>query len=114
MLANVEEVITPKEMEYAKHVYHLYVIRIKRRDVLQAYLKEKGIETGLHYPIPLHLQKAYQYLGHKEGDFPVAEQLAKETLSLPIYPELTESQIEYVAQQIKTFFKREDHAPSNR
>jgi len=92
---------TPYEGEYARHVFHLYVIRTKRRDEVYKFLQEKGIACGIHYPFPLHLQKAYRYLGYKEGDFPVAEECAKEVLSLPIYPELKRTQIEYIAETLK-------------
>jgi len=105
-LEDVDEAVTPSEAEYAKHVYHLYVIRTRRRDELQEWLKSKGIGAGLHYPIPLHLQKAYENLGHKEGDFPVAEECAKQILSLPMFPELTREEIEKVVSEIKTFFAR--------
>jgi len=90
---------------YVKHVYHLYVIRAKKRDELQQFLKENGIYTGLHYPIPLHLTQAYAHHGCKKGAFPVAEKLADEILSLPMYPELSREQIEYVYQKIKAFYK---------
>jgi len=106
LLKNIDEIITPFEAEYVRHIYYLYVIRTKKRDKLQEYLKSKGIGTGLHYPIPLHLQKAYKYLGYKEGDFPIAEKVAREGLSLPMFPELTEEQIEKVAREIKAFFAR--------
>ena len=106
LLKDVDGVVTPFEAEYGKHVYHLYVIRIDRRDELQEYLKSKGIGTGLHYPIPLHLQKAYEYLGYKEGDFPVAEECTKQILSLPMFPELTQEEIEKVVSEIKTFLTR--------
>lgn len=106
LLEDVKEVMTPKEMEWAKHVYHLYVIRARERSELQTFLKEKGIETGLHYPIPLHLQPAFKHLGYREGDFPVAEQCAKEILSLPMYPELSEDQIRYVVDSIKQFYAK--------
>jgi len=109
-LKDIEEVITPTEMHGIKHVYHLYVVRAKERDKLQEYLKENGIGTGLHYPIPLHLQRAYAHLGYKKGDFPVAERLADEILSLPIYPELSEEQIEYVCQKIKDFYRTKHHS----
>jgi dTDP-4-amino-4,6-dideoxygalactose transaminase len=69
------------------------------------HLEQQGIGTGLHYPVPLHLQKCYASLGHKEGDFPNAEAAARECLSLPIYPELSEAQVEHVAGKIKAFFK---------
>jgi dTDP-4-amino-4,6-dideoxygalactose transaminase len=84
-------------------VYHLYVILVDDRDGLSKYLNEKGVGTGLHYPVPLHLQKAYAAMGYKQGDFPVTESVAKRLLSLPMFPELTKAQIEYVAQNIKDF-----------
>ncbi len=106
LLEDMDEVVMPLEAEDAKHVYHLYVIRTERRDELQQWLKSKGIGTGLHYPIPLHLQRAYEYLGYKEGDFPVAEECAKQILSLPMFPELTREEIEKVVSEIKRFFAR--------
>lgn len=96
-------VTTPKEAEYAKHVYHLYVIRVKNRDELQTFLKEKGISTGIHYPTPLHLQPAYQNL--KEGNFTIAENISKEVLSLPMFPELSQKQIEYINKTIREGLK---------
>jgi len=104
-LKDVEQVIVPEEMDGAKHVYHLYVIRAKDRDLLQKCLRENGIASGLHYPVPLHLTEAFSYLGYKKGDFPVAEGLADGILSLPMYPELTEEQIDYVCEEIKDFYK---------
>lgn len=104
-LGEIEQVIPPSELEGVKHGYHLYVIRVKDRDKLKLFLEENEIGTGLHYPIPLHLTQAYSYLGYKKGDFPVAEKLADEILSLPMYPELTEEQIEYVCEKIKAFYK---------
>ena len=95
-------VMTPKEMDYAKHVYHLYVIRTEKRDELQDILKESGIATGRHYPVPLHLQPAYKYLGYEEGDFPVTEELAREGLSLPMFAELTEEEIARIAQTVRS------------
>lgn len=97
-------IIIPKMPTDSSHVFHLYVIRYKKRDNLAKYLNSKGISTGLHYPVPIHLQKAYNQLGYKKGDFPIAEKLASEILSLPMYPELTNSQIEYIGEQIKRFF----------
>lgn len=104
LLQSLQGIVTPKEMSYAKHVYHLYVIRTLQRNALQKHLESKGISTGLHYPVPLHLQKVFKGLGYKEGDFPVTEKLASEILSLPMYPELTNEQIEYVARCIRGFF----------
>ncbi len=100
LFQEVEGIVVPREMPYAKHVYHLYVIRVKEREKLQHYLNENGIASGFHYKYPLHLQKAYQHLGYSEGDFPVTEKVMKEIISLPMYPELTEEQIEYVAHHV--------------
>jgi dTDP-4-amino-4,6-dideoxygalactose transaminase len=98
------EVIPPHCPDYIKHVYHLYIIRTKERDGLQKYLGERGIQTSLHYPQPLHLQKAYSYLNHKEGDFPTAESGCTEILSLPMYPELKDEQVKYVCETVKSYF----------
>ena len=103
-LSGIDGISTPDEMAYAKHVYHLYVISAKNRDKLQKHLQNKGIATGLHYPVPLHLQKVFNNLGYKKGDFPIAEKFADEMLSLPMYPELTEEQIQYVCDSIKEFY----------
>jgi dTDP-4-amino-4,6-dideoxygalactose transaminase len=104
LLSNGDSLVTPFEPSWTKAVYHLYIIRTKKRDKLQKYLTENGIGTGLHYPIPLHLQKAYSHLGYVEGDFPVTEKVASEILSLPMFPQLTGSQQEFVASKIKEFF----------
>ncbi len=96
-------VVTPVEMPYAKHVYHLYVIQCDDREGLQKHLAEKGIDTGLHYPVPLHLQVAYESLGYKKGDFPVSERLAGRILSLPMYPDMGFEAVEYVAAAVKEF-----------
>jgi dTDP-4-amino-4,6-dideoxygalactose transaminase len=93
-------VIAPAEMPYARHVYHLYVIQADDRETLRRQLAEQDIETGLHYPIPLHLQEAYRSLGYRRGDFPVAERLAERALSLPMYPDLTFEAVEHVASPI--------------
>jgi len=106
LLSNVPQVILPEEKPYAKHVYHLFVIRVPDRDKLSKHLNEKGIGTGLHYPMPLHVQKAYQYLGYKRGDFPVAEKCCSEILSLPIFPEMTDDQIQYVADTIHGYYRK--------
>lgn len=107
LLRGVEAVITPPIMEYATPVYSLYTIRARDRDRLQAYLRERGIMTGVYYPIPLHLQPAYQYLGYKEHDFSVAETAAREVLSLPVYPELHEDEISRVVEGIREFYRQE-------
>jgi dTDP-4-amino-4,6-dideoxygalactose transaminase len=98
-------IIVPFEPSWSKAVYHLYIIRTKRRDDLQRYLSENGIGTGLHYPIPLHLQGAYQRAGWTSGIYPVTEKVAKEILSLPMFPQLTEQQILYVTDKIKQFLE---------
>ncbi|MEA1964054.1 MAG: DegT/DnrJ/EryC1/StrS family aminotransferase [Candidatus Aerophobetes bacterium] len=92
-----------------RHIYHQYVIRVKKglRDALQNFLKENGIGTAIYYPLPLHLQECFRYLGYKSGDFPVAEKISEEVLSLPIYPELTRKMQDYVVDKIKEFFKKE-------
>ncbi len=104
-LRGVGDLILPSEMPYAKHVYHLYVIQTTQRDALQKYLSEQGIGTGLHYPIPLHLQKCFAHLGYRKGDFPASEQLADRCLSLPMFAELTPEQIDTVTDAIKRFFR---------
>jgi dTDP-4-amino-4,6-dideoxygalactose transaminase len=105
-LNNQDGVITPHEPSWAKAVYHLYVIRHQKRDGLQKYLSEKGIATGIHYPIPIHLQNAYSHLGYREGRFPVSEKVSKEILSLPMYPELTADQQEYIVEKISEFLSK--------
>jgi dTDP-4-amino-4,6-dideoxygalactose transaminase len=89
-------VVLPTEMPYARHVYHVYGIFVKNRDSVARKLQEAGIGTNAHYPNPIHLQPCYAELGHKRGDFPNAERLADEELSLPMYPELTDEQVEQV------------------
>jgi dTDP-4-amino-4,6-dideoxygalactose transaminase len=103
---NLDGVVSPHEPSWSKAVYHLYVIRHPKRHELQKYLAEKGVATGIHYPIPIHLQNAYKHLGYKKGDFPVAEKLASEILSLPMYPELTAEQQQYIVETIKKFISR--------
>jgi len=96
----------PKEAAYAQSAWHLYVVRHPRRDELKKHLDANHIGCALHYPLPLHLQKAYAHLGYKPGDFPVSEQASRECISLPIYPELTDAQIQRVADEIKLFFRK--------
>ena len=100
-LEKMDDIIKPFEPEWVRSVYHLYVIRAKEREQLQKHLSEKHIATGLHYPLPLHLQKAYADLGYKKGDFPITEKVTSEILSLPMYPGLTESQQKRVAECFK-------------
>jgi dTDP-4-amino-4,6-dideoxygalactose transaminase len=105
LLAGSDDCVAiPYEPPWAKAVYHLYVIRTQDRDQLQAHLSDFGIGTGIHYPIPLHLQKAFERLGYREGDFPISENAAREVLSLPMYPQIKfESQTE-VTRQVTAFF----------
>jgi dTDP-4-amino-4,6-dideoxygalactose transaminase len=93
----------PLEAAGAESVYHCYVVRHPQRDRLREYLEQRGVGSALHYPVPLHLQKCFAELGYQAGDFPVAERAARECLSLPIYPELTGAQVEYVAAMISEF-----------
>ena len=102
LLSNIDGIIPPYEADYAKHVYHLYVIRVGERDILREELKSEGVATGIHYPIPLHLQPAYKYLGYKEGDFPVTEGCSQKILSLPMYAELSGEQINEIVYSIKS------------
>lgn len=104
-LADIAEVQTPVEAEYARHVYHLYVIRAERRDELQRHLDSRRIRTGLHYPVPLHLQTAYRSLGLGPGSLPVTERAAREILSLPMFPGLTQTQVGVVADAIREFYR---------
>ena len=99
-------VVCPTEKEDCSHVYHLFVIRTKRRDGLQSFLKGKGVDTLIHYPIPIHLQKAYKALGYQRGDFPITENCSREILSLPFFPELIEERMGEVAEGIKGYFNK--------
>jgi len=103
--AGLDGITTPYIQDSNVSVFNQYVIRAKKRDKLREYLKEKGIGTELYYPLPLHLQKCFKYLGYKRGDFPVSEKAAKQTLALPIYPELKKSEIDYVVSTIKDFYR---------
>lgn len=88
-----------------RHIYNQYVIRISRRDALKAFLQEKGVSTEVYYPVPMHLQECFAFLGHKAGEFPESESAAKETLALPIYPELTDEAANYVVSCVVEFFR---------
>ncbi|MCX5899980.1 MAG: DegT/DnrJ/EryC1/StrS family aminotransferase [Proteobacteria bacterium] len=103
LLEGIPGIVLPHEAGYAQHVYHIYAMRNSRRDELMTALGDKGIATGIHYPVPLHLTGAYQHLGYKEGSFPVSERIARELVSLPMFPELNKEQIEYVVAGIKEF-----------
>lgn len=99
-------VTTPETPADRKHIFHQYTIRTERRDDLLNYLKAAGIPSAIYYPVPLHLQKAYQNLGYKHGDFPVAEKLSTDVLSLPMHPHLKEEEVEFVASRIREFCGR--------
>ena len=100
-LKGIKGLILPSEADYAYHVYHIFAIRAKSRDSLVKFLAKKDIGVLIHYPIPLHLQEVYKSLGYQKGDFPVAEAVAKEVISLPLYPHLKAEQIRFVAKTIK-------------
>jgi len=100
-LRGIEGVVTPAQAAGARHVYHIYAIRVLDRDEVMRLLVEKGIGCGIHYPVPIHLQEAYRDLGYKLGDFPIAERSATEFVSLPMFPELTSAQLEAVVQGVK-------------
>jgi len=106
LLANCDAVVAPHEPEWSRAVYHLYVIRTGDRDAMIQHLKEAGIGTGIHYPIPLHLQKAYESMNYKPGDFPVAEQVAAEIISLPMYPHLRALDQARVAGEVQAFAEK--------
>lgn len=104
LLSGISQVAAPKERAGTKHSWHLYVIRARQRDALRQYLKEQGVETQIHYPTPLPLLPAYQHLGKSAKDYPVASAYQAEILSLPIYPEISSEEIEFVAGCIKKFY----------
>lgn len=97
----------PKRRADVKHVFHLYMVRAERRNELLAYLHRRGVEAKVHYPIPVHLQKAAAYLGYKEGDFPVAEEDSRTIITLPAHQYLTPDQIDYTIEQIRSFYLNE-------
>ena len=100
-----KNLVLPKELPNCKHTYHVYAIKSGQRDKLQEFLKEQGVTTLMHYPVPIHLEEVYKYLGYKKGDFPNAELAASGVLSLPMYPELKTEEIEYIVKKIAEFFK---------
>lgn len=103
-LKNIGDLVLPSVAKDATHVYHIYMVRTKHRDALQKFLAENGIGTLIHYPVPPHLQNAYQHLGYSKGDFPIAEEIADNCLSLPLWPGMTDSQIGIIQKRIKEYF----------
>ena len=96
--------VTLPQVRTSRHIFNQYVIRVPRRDELQNFLKAQDIGTEVYYPVPMHLQECFAYLGHKNGDFPESERAAKETLALPVYPELNDAQARYIVETIKRFY----------
>ncbi len=105
-LAGLDELVTPPVAEGNESIYNQYTVRVRggRRDELQAHLKARGVGSAVYYPVPLHLQECFAYLGHREGDFPESERACREVLSLPVFPELTEAQLAWVVDSIRAFF----------
>lgn len=101
-----EQIVTPYEEEFNHHVFHQYTIRVQKRDELQAYLKEQGVETMVYYPKPLHLQPVFAELGYREGDLPETEKATQEAISLPMFPELKTEQQQYVVEKIREFYQK--------
>ena len=101
LLSESDGIVPPKEASYAYHVYHIYAVRIPKRQAVMAHLENRGIRCGIHYPIPVHLTDAYRSLKLGEGTFPVSERCANEVLSLPMFPELTQGQISRIAEELK-------------
>jgi len=108
-----DSIVVPVEAPWTKGVYHLYVVRVQDREAFQGALAEAGIGTGIHYPIPLHLQKAYENLNYKKGDFPVTERVAAEIVSLPMFPQLSESQRSEVANKVLEFCASKVSTPNS-
>ncbi len=104
-LQNIKEIVLPAEMDDAKHVYHLFVIRVPDREPITKFLNDQGIYTGIHYPIPCHLQKAYEDLDYKVGNFPISEGYADNLLSLPMSEQLSDDEVRYVCQAVREFYQ---------
>jgi dTDP-4-amino-4,6-dideoxygalactose transaminase len=102
LLADIDGIQVPREAEYAKHIYHIYSVRVADRNAVMKRLGDLKIGCGIHYPVPVHLQKAYANLGYKLGDFPVSEACASTFLSLPMFPEITDEQIQTVVSRFRS------------
>ena len=105
MRRNLDRLSSSTSTFSSRHIFNQYVIRVPRRDELQVFLKEKSVGTEVYYPLPLHLQECFAYLGHRSGDLPESERAAKETLAIPVYPELSDDQARYVVDSIETFYR---------
>src|SRR5678815_1470235 len=109
---NVRGVLTPKEAAQRKHVYHLYVLRVRNRDRILKQLADRGVNCAIHYPVPLHLQEAYASLGVPRGSLPISERCAQEIISLPMFPELTPGDIQTVASSVASLVQENSAAPA--
>jgi len=105
LFGSIPEIVTPQLFPERESVFHVYALRSKKRDALRSYLERMGVQTLIHYPLPLHLQKAYRWLGYRKGELPKLERIAKELISLPLYPEMKKSSIIRVSKGIQSFFK---------
>ncbi|GMO34143.1 MAG: DegT/DnrJ/EryC1/StrS family aminotransferase [Termitinemataceae bacterium] len=106
LLQNIHQIKLPVVLQNNKEVYYVFCIQAEKRDALAEFLKQNEIGTSIYYPVPLHLQKCFSYLGYRKGDFPVAEMLCEKVLALPMFPELTENEISYVCEKIQDFYKK--------
>jgi dTDP-4-amino-4,6-dideoxygalactose transaminase len=106
LLIGLDQVIVPREMQWAQHAYHLFVVRCRDREGLRSWLADRGIGSGIHYPTAVHLQPAFSNLGHQPGSLPVSEASTSEILSLPMFPELTEGEVHRVVDGIRSFYNR--------
>lgn len=104
LLGGLEQVIAPDDPEDARAVYHTFVVQAERRSELKDYLKDKGVGTNIHYPVPIHMARAAADLGYNPGQFPVTERQAKLILSLPVYPEMEIKELEFVVENIRSFY----------
>jgi dTDP-4-amino-4,6-dideoxygalactose transaminase len=108
-LGDLKNLELPVQRPDAKHSYYLYVIRTKKRELLRNWLRKEGILTGIHYPVPIHLEESYRFLNIPPGSFPISEKMADEILSLPMYPELTDGEISFVSDSIRRFSKTNEN-----